>query len=148
MNYPIIGVVGELGVKKRIYKRRLELNGGANLGILWLWGKISHIPEGYATGDTTMYIGDSIPSGTSVFMRGFSTGLSLNAGWEYLLTPELALTFEGGYRLYIPIKNKMWDVWARYDEKNWDLDFDNFIAKPGPADISGYWYSFGVIFSL
>jgi len=144
LNYPMFGGIGEIGFKKKFYKRRLGVFLGINAGAVLVGGKIGEVPEGEG-GSTFMYSGaEQIPVGAAVHLTGWSLGLNFNGGLEVLLSPEFALTFEGGYRLYMPIEDEQWSIEARHEDETWKLEIDEFEVKPGPADVSGAWFSAGL----
>lgn len=153
MNLPMMGAIGELGVKKRFYKRRLGGFVGANVGAMFVFGNIGEVPRGQS-GTTTMYqrrndpSSAKIPMGSNVYLTGWTMGVNLTGGFEYLISPEMALSFEGGYRLYAPIEGDRWRVEARDGDESWEMEIDEFSTKPGPADITGAWFALGVILSL
>ena len=154
LNFPLIGAIGEFGIKKKFYKRQFGAFAGAGLGGWYVTGYIGDVPMGNHSYEDYMYQrqGDwssaHIPVGSSVYLTGWSIGLNLNAGLEYLLSPEMSINFEGGYRLYVPVKDSMWGIEARDGGNTWQMEIDEFEAKPGKADISGLWFTLGFSYSL
>ena len=154
LNFPLFGGISELGMKKKFYKRRLGGFAGAGLGGFVVTGYIGDVPFGNNTGASYMYQrqgdwwSDHIPAGSSIYLTGWSFGLNLNAGIEYLLSPEASFFIEGGYRMYVPIKDGLWGIEAREGSETWEMEIDEFDVKPGPADISGVWFTAGISYSL
>ena len=117
-------------------------------------GYIGTVPIGNNTGADFMLqtpgdtSSDRIPAGADVKLTGYSVGLNLSGGINYLFTPEAAMTFEAGYRLYPHINGGLWTIEAEDGDKNWKLDVADFTNEPPAAKILGLWWSVGFIMSF
>ena len=153
-NAPMIGGLAELGYRKRFYKRRLAGFYGIGLGVFGMTGNIGTVPNGNVTGADFMYqtpgdpSSDHIPAGSDVLLTGYSVGLNFSGGFNYLFTPEAAMTFEAGYRSYPHINGGLWTIEAQEGDETWELDIADFTNKPPAAKILGLWWSVGFIISL
>ena len=149
LNHPMWGGIAELGLRKKFYMRRLGFFYGASLGAFAVTGRVGEVPT---TEEGFMYQhpngGAEIPEGADIKLFGWTLGANLTAGFQYLLSPESALTFEGGYRFYAPIDGNMWTVEAEKDSETWEMEINEFEGQPAPADISGAWGTIGLIISI
>ena len=155
LNHPMWGGLAELGFRKKFYKRRLGAFYGASAGVFAVTGKIGEVPfpSGEPAKDFMLqrkndWDSGHIPIGSDIKLTGWSIGANLTAGLNYLLSPEAALTFEGGYRLYPKIDGGLWTIEAEYEDETWEMEIDEFEGEPAPADISGFWGAVGIVFSL
>ena len=150
-NFPMLGGLAEVGIRKKFYKRRLAGFYGASLGAFGMSGYLGEVlifESNSTNGGLITPSNAIIPLGSDLRLTGWTIGLNLTAGINYLFTPEVALNIDGGYRLYPDISGDMWTIEAEHDGDTWELQANEFLAEPPDAKISGLWYSIGFIFSL
>ncbi len=143
LNVPLLVGLSEFGVRKRYYKRQLCAYWGTSLGVFGLTGKVSEVPSGGMS-----ISGDTIEEGTDIQVTGYSIGFNLSAGFNYLISPEMSLSFDVGYRLYPDVSGSLWLIEAVEGDDTWELDNNKLIIQPPDAKISGLWYALGFIVSL
>ena len=153
-SFPMMSGIAELGFRKKYYKRRLCGFWGASLGAFGMTGYIGEVPIGNNSNADYMlqryndHDSGHIPIGSNMLLTGWTMGLNLSGGINYLVTPELALNLDGGYRLYPHIAGGFWTIKAEDGGESWEMEIDEFTAEPPDAKISGLWYSVGFIFNL
>ena len=153
-SFPMMSGLVELGVRKKYYKRRLCGFYGASLGAFGMTGYIGEVPDEInSTKDYMLQRYDDpssghIPIGSNMLLTGWTMGVNLSGGINYLFSPEVSLNLDAGYRLYPPIAGGFWTIKAEDGGESWKMEIDEFTAEPPDAKISGLWYSLGFIISL
>lgn len=154
LNFPLLGGIGELGVRKKFYKRQLSANIGAAVGVWGINGYLGDVPFGNNSGASYMYheknnpFSDHIPAGSSVWLKGWAPGIGFSGGLSYLVSPEMSFNLDGGYRLYPNINENFWTVEIQDGGHTWEMDMEDIDSAPPSAKIIGAWFSAGLVYNL
>ena len=148
LNFPLIGLNGELGAGVVLQKRRLSFDLSALGGLLYMTTFQQRI---YQNGifNSMLIEGTWIDFDDDPVMNiyGVSVGVKGSAGLTFLLKPGFALNLGAAYRLYTPIRN--WTIriaetaGSDKDSVNLKSDSPNIVELPTSGkmkqvNISGY----------